>query len=42
MVKFIMLIGPPGSDHFEMPTKEEGFDSIYKCKTENGLITFYM
>lgn len=24
----------------EFPTKEEGFDSIYKCKTENGLITY--
>lgn len=29
-------------NQFEMPTKEEGFGSIYKCKTENGLITFYM
>lgn len=24
----------------EFPTKEEGFDNIYKCKTENGLITY--
>lgn len=27
---------------FEMPTKEEGFDSIYKCKTENELIASYV
>ena len=24
----------------ELPTKEEGFDNIYKCKAENGLITY--
>lgn len=29
-------------NQFEIPTKEEGFDSICKCKTENELITSYV
>lgn len=27
-------------NRMEFPTKEEGFDNIYKCRAENGLITY--